>query len=842
MSKFYTSFTMDWDHVLLSYYENNQKHYKRIKLKPYLFIPSALSDTEYRTFDDKPVMRVDFDSVKEARNFVRQYEGVPNIKLYGSPLYHYVYIYENFKNQQVDTSKIKILNFDIEVDTSEGYPTHGMYDREINAVTIKVFKSKEIYVLGFVDYEPREQELHDLIEKGYKIRYKKCAGERELLSCFLQIWKRIDPDVITGWNISKFDIAYVIGRMKRYFDDETINSLSPFGKINHTTTEFYKKVYDVYTIVGITILDYMEIYKKFSQGVEESYSLDYLSGKILGKGKLDYSEYGNLAKLYQRNPIKYIDYNVIDVIRVEEIDANISYMDIAFEIAYETLTNYDDSLTTIRVWDAMIHNYLMDQKRVVPNSATNRKERSISGGFVKDPQVGGHKWVMSFDFKSLYPHLCMSFNISPDTYLGTLKSIYGSMSVQKILDGEIDQLNDTLVAQDVNVTGCGTVFTRKKKGFIPAIMERLFARRAEHSKQEEKYEREYAENHDEKAGTLSKIFANKSYAIKILLNSGYGALSNEFYRFFSDNIAESFTLSGQLAIKSVEKNVNKRMNELMGTDGVDYICAIDTDSFYLNLSSYVEKQYDGDDVVTHLEEFSSTVQGWIQEGLEEMYWRTNIFQKKLSMSLEAIGPAIWIAKKRYVMLLPSFKKIRYDPPKLKVMGIEAVRSTTPKSIRNWIKEGIPLAIEGNSTKIKQFLDVKWEKFINLPFEDIAMNKGTNDLEKYADSKTIYGSKTPVHVRGALLFNHMVQKRGLQKEIELIKSGDKVKMMYLKMPNPIMENVVSIPETLPVEFSEFKDYIDFSKQFDKTFLDPFKRLTDAAGINLSENVGMDQFYD
>lgn len=841
-NRFYTNFEIDWDHILLSYYEDGKKKVERIKIKPRLFVPSGLDRADYTTFDGKPVMRVDFDSVREARNFIKSYEGSGNVKIYGSPLFQYVYIYDNFKDQQVDTRLIRILNYDIETDTEDGYPDAQLANREINAVSMKLFGSKDIYVLGLKDYETKEPELLDLIAKGYKIHYRKCSDERELLEAFFFIWKKLDPDVVTGWNISKFDNPYLIKRARYLFSDEFVNSLSPFKKISNGTMTWFNKEIDTVDIVGVKTLDYMEIYKKFSQGVEESYSLNYLSTKILDKQKLDYSDYGNLARLYRENHNKYIDYNIIDIIRVEEIDEAVNYMDIAFEIAYETLTNFNDSLTTIRVWDVMIHNYLMDQNKVVPHfSGDQRKERSIAGGHVKIPHVGKHNWVMSFDFKSLYPHLCMSFNISPDTYLGTFKPVYGEVSVQKIMENQLDAYRDKILSQDVTVTGCGTVFTRKKQGFIPALMERLFAMRAEHQKQEDIYEKKFAASKDPEDGQLFNIFANKSYAIKILLNSGYGAISNEWFRFFNDNIAESFTLSGQLAIKTVEVFVNDALNKYMGTTDVDYICAIDTDSIYINLSSLVDKECADKDPVDFLEEFSSTIQGWIQEGLEHLYTNTNVFKKKLFMSLEAIGPAIWIAKKRYVMSLPSYKKIRFDPPKIKIMGIEAVRSTTPQIVRKWITDAIPMALEGDSTKIKKYIDDKWNEFIELPFDATAMPKGTNDLEKYMDKRMVYGPRTPLHVRGALLFNHYVIKNNWQKEVDVIKSGDKVKTMYLKLPNPLMENVISVPEEIPAQLKDFEEYIDHQKQFDKTFLDAFTRITSAANINLSSNVSMDNFY-
>lgn len=842
MNKFYTSFSLDWDHILLSYYENGKKYNKRIKLKPYLFIPSA-KQTEYRTFDNQDVMRVDFDSVKEAREFVRSYQGVSNFKIYGFPHYHYTYIYENFKNINFDKNQLNIFNFDIEVDTVGAFPRRNQADKEINLISAKLFGKKEIYTLSLFDYDhtKKNEEILKLEKLGYKVNIKKFANEKELLWGFLQLWKYLDPDVVTGWNVKMFDIPYVIKRLNLHFEQDDINKLSPFGKITSDVITIYGNDNDVFDIVGVPTVDYIEIYKKFCFGTEESFSLNYLSGKHLGATKLDYSEYGSLANLQQQNPTMYTDYNIIDIVRVEQIDEVVNYMDIAFEIAYETKTNYTDPLTTIRVWDVMIHNYLMDQNKVVPYLVDNRKERNIAGGFVKEPQLGKHKWVMSFDFKSLYPHLCMTFNISPDTYLGTFKPIFGLSSVEKIINGDLKPHLEKMIENDITVSGAGTAFTRKFKGFVPALMEHLFSLRAEHSANEDKYTKIFAKSKDPSAGALAKIFANKSLAIKILLNSGYGALSNEFYRFFSDNLAESFTLSGQLSIKTVSDFVNKQLNKHMQTSDIDYICAIDTDSFYLKLDTVVEKMAGDVDPVDFLESFSDTVQVWIKQALETLYQTTNAFQKKLSMSLESIGPAIWVAKKRYVMSLPSFKKVRYDPPKIKIMGVEAVRSSTPAIARKWITEAIPVALNGDRDKLKEFINQKWTEFEIANFSDVAMPRGTNDLEKYADSDKIYRERTPFHVRAALLYNDLVKREGLAGELPLIQSGDKIKVMYMKMPNPLMENVIAVPEDLPKQLEYLNDYADRSKQFDKTFLDPLRRITGAADIDTSDNVQMENFF-
>lgn len=874
---FYTNFDVDWDNILISGYKDGVKFNIKEKVKPYLFISSAV-ETQYKSFDGKDVARIDFDSIGEARKFIKSYQYNQEIKVYGLPMFQYVYMYDHFKNNVPDTSLIKILNFDIETDNSNGYPDSNLADKQINVITLKLFGSKECYTLALGNWDggEHEVEIQKLRDAGYHLNFKSFEQEKDLLKEFVKIWKNLKPDVITGWNIDGFDVQYIIKRLKYNFGDKYPYKLSPFGKIKSGKVEVYNKQIDSYNIVGIPSLDYMKIYKKFTPGREESYSLNYLSGKLINATKLDYSEYGTLSDLQKKDFAKYISYNIIDVIRVEQIDQTINYMSIAFEIAYESKTTFTDCFGTIRVWDVMIHNYLMDRNTVVPLYTGKMKSQSIEGGYVKQPIIGKHKWVMSFDFKSLYPHLCMSFNLSPETFVGMFERIKDD-PVKYFLENKILAIHDKLVEKNVCIAGNGAIYKRDKQGFIPAIMENLFAKRASHSAEEEHYTKllEKIREVKLKRGLTEKLTgsvsiddqtnfddltdkeilqlerkytiketqcARNSWAIKILLNGGYGAITNDSNRFFSNDIAESFTLSGRMSTKTVERYVNKKLNGILNTDGQDYIIACDTDSIYVKLDTLVERFKGKDqDPVDFLEEYSDTIQQWIKEALETIYYQTNIFQKKLRMSLESIGSAIWTAKKKYMMSLPSYKKVRYNPPKIKIQGIEAVRSSTPRIIREWIKKAIPIALSDNDQALKKFVDDKWGEYINLGFNDISMPKGTNDIEAYYDKTNIYKDATPMHIRGCLLYNHYLEQNNLTDHIEKIKSGDKIKVMYLKLPNPIMENAISTPEELPGELNVFEKYIDYEKQFEVSFLNPIKRITEAADINISDQINIEQFF-
>ena len=339
-------------------------------------------------------------------------------------------------------------------------------------------------------------------------------------------------------------------------------------------------------------------------------------------------------------------------------------------------------------------------------------------------------------------------------------------------------------------------------------------------------------------------FGGKSQSYKILINAGYGALANIWMRWFSNVVAESITLSGQMSIKWVEKSVNEFLNRVLGTTDVDYVVAIDTDSIYVRLDEVVDHVFKGkepteDEIVTFLEKFSDKLQDNIQNSLEGLYKSTNAFDKKLFMAIEAIGPAIWVAKKRYVMSLPSYKKVRYNPPKIKIQGIDAVRSSTPAICREYIKKCIPLLIEGDRRKVREYIDACRADFMQHPYEDVAFPRGTNELEKYMDAAKIYGKKCPPHVRGALLYNHLLKEMKLTNKLPTIKSGDKVRFCYMKLPNPLMENIFAAPDTLPSELG-MDDFIDYSKQFEKSFFIPLKKIIDAAEIDLNDAIDISQF--
>jgi len=324
-------------------------------------------------------------------------------------------------------------------------------------------------------------------------------------------------------------------------------------------------------------------------------------------------------------------------------------------------------------------------------------------------------------------------------------------------------------------------------------------------------------------------YDNLQLAKKVQLNSAYGAIGNQWFRFYDLRQAEAITLSGQLAIRWIERKLNVYLNKLLKTDNFDYVIASDTDSVYLNLGPLVKASYkdslpDKNKVIDFLDRVcEEKIQKYIDKCYQELADYMNAYDQKMIMKREAIADiGIWTAKKRYILNVSDNEGVRYTKPKLKMMGIEAVKSSTPMSCRDKIKEALDIVMNGTESDLHTFVNQFEKEFAQLPFEDVAFPRGVSELTKYSDKDTLYKKATPIHVRGSLVFNNMLKKHNLTKKYELVKDGEKIKFCYMKMPNPTQENVISVPSVLPKQF-ELDKYIDYDLQFQKSFVEPLNNI-------------------
>lgn len=849
--EFYTHFTKIGEKILLRGYNNGERVSKSINYQPYLFIPSN-EKSEFVTINNEYVKKMDFDSIYDARDFVKRYKDVQNFAIHGLTEFEYVYINDTYHgNISYDPQLIRVVPIDIEVASDAGFPDIGLADKPITAISFLL--NNKIEVFGCGDYVAHQK----------NITYFKCKDERQLMLKFVERFAKLDCDVITGWNVETFDIPYIINRIKYLFGAQAYSiykHLSPWKKVNQRTFENKHGTQETYEIVGISTLDYLPLYRKFSYKEQESYKLDHIAHTELGKRKVDYSDYESLLELYHKNFQLFIEYNVRDITLIPELEEEKRFLEQAYGLAFDAKVNFNDALTTVRMWDVKIHNFLMDQKIVVPPRKNTNELPNIPGGYVKDPVPGKYKWVVSFDYTSLYPMLIQHYNISPDTFAGTVEYIGPEVAV----NGGYRQYSEMLVEKNVSITPNGCLFSRNKQGFLAALMNKTFAQRKQFKDQmlEVKREREHYEKTTEDGKKLKKQtlkeFKTKinqldtlQYSKKIQLNSVYGALANKYFRWYSEQQAEAITSSGQLAIRWAADKTNKWFNEIFKTENFDYVIACDTDSMYLSMEPFVDQMVnqgmvEADDtakIVMLLDKISSTkIEPFLAKQFDQLAQYANAFQQKLHMKRECIGDtAVWVAKKRYIMNVWNEEGVQYTEPKTKITGIEAVRSSTPGVCRDNIKKALKIILNSDNDDLIKFIEQFRSEFEQMPFEDVAFPRGVHSLDQYKSNLGIYRKGTPIHVRGSLVYNDMVKKYNLQNIYQPIYEGDKIKFCYMIKPNPSHENVFAVPSMLPKQF-KLAEFIDYQTQFEKSFLDPIKNITNVIGWELEKIAHIEAEYE
>ena len=829
---FYTSVHKYGNSILYRGYNNSGvRVHKKFPFQPTLFVPTK-NQTEWSSLDGNPVDAMQFPTMKDAQEFMEKYEDVPNFKIYGNANFVAQFINEKFPQEIVPRiSFIDVGNIDIEVASDDGFPHPEQAAHPIISIAYKSSKSNIFYVWGLDDYDYTKTEL-DLGDK--LIRYVKCDSEGELIQRFLVFWEEHTPDIITGWNIRLFDIPYMINRTIKVCGEKTAKKYSPWGLYQYRQIGIKGKRLDAYEITGVAQMDYFDLFQKFGYvfGTQESYALDHIAHVVLGEKKLSYEEYGSLHSLYKENHQKFIDYNIRDVDLVDKIDKELGLMDLGLIIAFKGGVNFPDVFGTTAIWDSIIYRYLSRQKIAIPPN--ERKDKGqYPGGFVKDPRVGLSEWVTSFDLNSLYPNLIVQYNMSPETLVEDGE--FFPSGVDYYLENSVTSETDVAIAAN------GSCYTKKKRGFLPELIIGLYDERRVTKNKMLETQQENEKNPSADLKREINRLGNTQMAVKILLNSLYGALGNQYFRYFDLRIAEGITLSGQLSIRWAEKAMNKYMNKILGTDD-DYVIAIDTDSLYVDMAPLV-KSVNPDNAVKFIDvACQKKFEPMLEQAYGELFTRMNAYENRMVMAREVIADkAVWTAKKRYIMNVHNSEGVQFAEPKLKVMGIEAVKSSTPQIVRDKFKQAYKIMLSGGEAELQKFVSEFYETFKSLPPEDVSFPRGVSEIDKWRDRASIYKKGTPIHVRGAILFNHHMKKYGLDKTMEEIKNGSKVKFCYLKLPNPILENVISFPQYLPKQF-ELEKFIDYDTQFDKTFKEPLKLVSDAIGWELEQINTLEGFFE
>lgn len=854
-NKFYTSVILDGSNILYRGVLNGKRIKGSIKYKPKLYIKTS-EPTKWKTLDGFYVEEKSFNSIWDAYTFIKKYKEIQNFKIYGNQRWEYAFISDAFpKEINYNPEKIITATIDIEVDSSDGFPLPERADKKITAITMHVFG--KYIVFGLKDFDISKIENI----KNIDVKYYKCYDEIDLIKQFLDIWTSIEPDIITGWNINMFDIPYLINRITKLLGAQEASRISPWNKINLREQRIGKKIYQMYDIIGISILDYIDLYKKFApQPNQESYSLEYISTIELNKHKLDYHTMGykNLHDLRIQNHQIFIEYNIIDVNRVIEIEEKLKLIELSMTLAYMNKVNIGDVFSQGRMWDCIIFNKLKERNIVVPPIEENTKWRPYEGAYVKEPSSGWYNWLASFDLTSLYPHLIMMYNLSPETIVEPkdydeeiktwMSNNSNKINVENLLNETLD-LN-WLKTKQLTLTPNGQLFHINQKGFLGEIMETMFNERAIYKKMEldakKKAEKTNNVIEKKKLKDSAERFKAIQMALKICLNSAYGSIGNRYFRYFDIRIAEAVTLTGQLSIRWIQKKINEYFNKILKTND-DYVIASDTDSIYLHLEKIIQKltpeSTDTKNIINVMDKLcEQKIKPFIDKSYNELSNYINSYAQKMVMKREVLADqGIWLGKKNYILSVYDNEGVVYTEPDIKIIGWAAVRTDRPKYSRDKLKEAVKLILSKKDKEaLRKFVEDFRIEFYKQPLIKIASPTGITELSKYENNKTIWGKGTPMHVKGALVYNYYINSMNLGKKYEQINAKDKIKYLCLKNPNPFHSNVIGFLDEVPEEF-DLNNYIDYEAQFNKVFIEPLKIVTNVINWDLENTASLEEFF-
>lgn len=904
---FYTNVLLQGNNILERFIDENGNSCQRTVS----FSPSLFKHTPTGEFADiygKPASEVFFDTISDARAWKKSMSNI-NREALGMDDFALQYIHKNYKNVKYDFDKINIAFLDIEVPTDGPFPKPDVAEYEMDAITLYCTKTEKYHVFSTRPWSKVKSVLTETQLESAE--FNKCESEKELILKFLKFWSSDIPDILTGWNTEGFDVPYLVNRIRRILGNRFVEKLSPWGKVTERTTyDANGEEQIVYDINGVSLIDYLAAYKKFTFKTRPSYKLDYIGEVELKVNKIAML-YRTYIEFSQNDPQKYIDYNIRDVEIVVKLEERLNLLRMITALSYYAGVNYSNTFSPLKTWDAIIHNVLSDDNIVIPESK-NREKIPFAGAYVKDPITALYKWLISFDLTSLYPHLIMQYNISPETIVSQYEMPRIFVKDRHIPD--IDGIG--LVSGEFKVphenysfAANGMRYTKEKLGIVPRVTQSLFVQRKDAKRQEfaadalatqaslllnqrkhdnvdvqqeldsfEFFFDNIVKNVNTPESELKKLTNNQLVSIiaksraeeklqnvlqmvrKVLLNSLYGALGNAHFRYFDTRNAEAITISGRLSIRWVERKVNEFLNNLLGTVNHDYICYIDTDSIYVCVEKLVELMASKrgvkiSDIETHrwvdaLDKFASTkCEPFINDAYSELALYMNAYEQKMFMDREVIADSgFWTAKKRYALnVWDSEGKRKYDAngnlvPKLKIMGLETQRSTTPPYASESLEKSIKLILTTDEKTLQTFVSTVKSDYKNQPYEKVAAVSSANNIEGNSTKDFTPLKGCPGHVKAALAYNRLTL---VHTNVPQIRSGEKIQMMMLKQPNIMQTDVIGFPSgtEFPVDFGiDLKKCIDFKAMYEKHYIKPLSTICDSIGWNYEKKASLATLFD
>lgn len=802
-----------------------------VPFSPYLFTEKR-DGTDGTSIFKTPLKKHYFKNSFERNQFVND---ASNPRIFGNLPIEQQFLIDRYNNicdkEEFSKFPLKVFFIDIETYSPNEFPVPEKAKDPVTLITILDTVTGKIHTWGLKnDYTPKLK----------NVTYYKCNSEEELFEKFVNFWKADPPDILTGWNTEQFDIPYIIHRARKLLSEDFIKQLSPVRELNYRSN-FSKFGRDVgrWYITGVSCLDYMEIYKTYSKGDRESFSLNYIAEYELGEGKLAINA-TNLSSLADQDWENFVDYNIQDVDLLRKMEEKLNYLKIIRLLSYKGLTNFERALGKVSIVTGAMALQAQKQGFIIPTFKNEGERDSLEGGYVRDPERGLKKGIVSFDVNSLYPNTIITLNISAETKLG--KIVTGDPETDKeiqikLVDGSIftiatSKLKQFLIDENVSLSKAGVLYSQKFKGVCPNLInsiyeERVYARgRMNDLKKTKKSDTD----------TISSIqyFDTLQYTLKILLNSIYGTFANKHSSFMDIDNASSITLTGQAVAKAGGSIVNAYAKEKFGVDE-SLILSGDTDSLYITIQPILDKLgiplAENNEITknTHIitdaigKHLNTEIISWARTEL-------NSADPRFEFKREAIADVgTFLEKKRYILHILDDEGVSTD--KFKYVGVEVARSTTPKQVKEVIKRTIETAFKTQDVKTTNAVFREaYETFLALPVAEAAFRKSVKEYEKYSTGATLnkFNKGTPCHVKAAIAYNLLLEKLTLGTKYEMIRSGQKIKYFYANK-NPYGLDAIAFTSEYPIEFDNIK--IDYDKMFGKIVVPPIESVYNAIGWRL-----------